>query len=54
LGWGDVVHGDKIAGVLSEFARTMITDLPIQRILNHLDEPRLASEAETSQVGMVV
>jgi diguanylate cyclase (GGDEF)-like protein len=34
----NVVHGDKLAGVLSEFARTMITDFPIQRILDHLVE----------------
>jgi diguanylate cyclase (GGDEF)-like protein len=38
LGWNDVVQGDKLAGVLSEFARTMITDFPIQRILDHLVE----------------
>ena len=38
LGWGDVVHGDRLAGVLSEFARTMVTDFPIQRILDHLVE----------------
>ena len=33
-----MVHGDELAGVLSEFARTMITDFPIQRILDHLVE----------------
>jgi diguanylate cyclase (GGDEF)-like protein len=33
-----VVQGDKLAAVLSEFARTMITDFPIQRILDHLVE----------------
>jgi diguanylate cyclase (GGDEF)-like protein len=31
-----VVNEDKLSGVLSEFARTMITDFPIQRILDRL------------------
>jgi hypothetical protein len=29
---------DELADVLSEFARTMVTDFPIQRILDHLVE----------------
>ncbi|MDX6233825.1 MAG: hypothetical protein QOH68_2897, partial [Nocardioidaceae bacterium] len=33
-----MAQGDKLAAVLSEFARTMITDFPIQRILDHLVE----------------
>jgi diguanylate cyclase (GGDEF)-like protein len=31
-----VVNEDKLSGVLGEFARTMITDFPIQRILDRL------------------
>ena len=31
-----VVNDDKLSAVLSEFARTMITDFPIQGILDHL------------------
>jgi len=33
-----VVHEDRLSSVLSEFARTMVTDFPIQRILDHLVE----------------
>ena len=33
-----VVHEDKLSAVLSEFARTLATDFPIQRILDHLVE----------------
>ena len=33
-----MVHGDKLAAVLSDFARTMVTDFPIQAILDHLVE----------------
>jgi len=33
-----VVQGEKLAEVLSDFARTMVTDFPIQRILDHLVE----------------
>ncbi|MBI5088126.1 MAG: GGDEF domain-containing protein [Actinobacteria bacterium] len=33
-----VVNEDKLSAVLSEFARTMITDFPIQRILDRLVE----------------
>jgi diguanylate cyclase (GGDEF)-like protein len=33
-----VVHEDKLSAVLSEFARTLITDFPIQGILDHLVE----------------
>ena len=28
--------GDRLSGVLSEFARTMVTDFPVQQILDHL------------------
>lgn len=31
-----MVREDKLSDVLSEFARTVITDFPIQRILDHL------------------
>jgi diguanylate cyclase (GGDEF)-like protein len=34
----NVVNEDKLSSVLSEFARTLITDFPIQRILDHLVE----------------
>jgi diguanylate cyclase (GGDEF)-like protein len=33
-----MVHEDKLSAVLAEFARTMATDFPIQRILDHLVE----------------
>jgi len=33
-----MVHEDSLSSVLSEFARTMLTDFPIQRILDHLVE----------------
>ena len=33
-----VVHEEKLSGVLSEFARTLATDFPIQAILDHLVE----------------
>ncbi len=33
-----VVHEDKLSAVLSEFARTLVTDFPIQGILDHLVE----------------
>ena len=29
---------EQLADILSEFARTMLTDFPIQKILNHLVE----------------
>jgi diguanylate cyclase (GGDEF)-like protein len=32
----DVVNDEKLSAVLSEFARTLITDLPMQAILDHL------------------
>ena len=31
-----VVTEDRLSGVLSEFARTLVTDFPIQGILDHL------------------
>jgi hypothetical protein len=34
----DAVHEDRLSSVLSEFARTLGTDFPIQRILDHLAE----------------
>ena len=33
-----MVHEDKLSAVLSEFARTLVTDFPIQGILDHLVE----------------
>ncbi len=33
---GEIVLSEDLAGVLSEFARTMVTNFPIQRILDHL------------------
>ncbi len=38
LGGIDVVQEGKLAAVLSEFARTLVTDFPIQGILDHLVE----------------
>ena len=35
---GEVVRPEQLSGVLSEFARTMVTDFPIQGILDHLVE----------------
>lgn len=35
---GPVPNEEKLSGVLSEFARTMVTDFPIQRILDRLVE----------------
>jgi len=35
-----VVHEDSLSAVLSEFARTMITDFNIQGIVDHLVERR--------------
>ena len=35
---GSVVHEEKLSAVLSDFARTMATDFPIQGILDHLVE----------------
>ena len=37
-GMATVVHEDKLSAVLSEFARTLATDFPIQSILDHLVE----------------
>ena len=31
-----MVHEDRLLAVLGEFARTLATDFPIQRILDHL------------------
>ena len=31
-----MVNEDKLSVVLSDFARTLLTDFPIQRILDHL------------------
>ena len=31
-----MTHEDSLSAVLSEFARTLITDFPIQKILDHL------------------
>ena len=33
-----MVHEEVLSAVLSEFARTMTTDFPVQRILDHLVE----------------
>jgi diguanylate cyclase (GGDEF)-like protein len=38
MGWVCVVHEEKLSAVLGEFARTMLTDFPIQGILDHLVE----------------
>jgi diguanylate cyclase (GGDEF)-like protein len=36
--WGEVVKPEELSGVLAEFAQTMVTDSPIQRILEQLVE----------------
>jgi diguanylate cyclase (GGDEF)-like protein len=48
-----VVHGDKLAAVLSDFARTMVTDFPIQSILDHLVE-RIVEILPVSAAGVTL
>lgn len=43
--------GDELADVLSEFARTMLTDFPIQRILDHLNGAALRYERLQTELG---
>jgi diguanylate cyclase (GGDEF)-like protein len=48
-----VVEADKLAWVLSDFARTMVTDFPIQRILDHLVE-RIVEIMPVSAAGVTL
>ena len=52
-GWSNVVQGEKLAEVLSDFARTMVTDFPIQRILDHLVE-RIVEILPVSAAGVTL
>jgi diguanylate cyclase (GGDEF)-like protein len=47
------VEEDKLSGVLSEFARTMVTDFPIQAILDHLVE-RIVEVLPISAAGVTL
>ena len=46
-------HEDKLSSVLSEFARTLGTDFPIQRILDHLVE-RIVDVLPISAAGVTL
>jgi diguanylate cyclase (GGDEF)-like protein len=48
-----VAHEDKLSSVLSEFARTLGTDFPIQRILDHLVE-RIVEVLPISAAGVTL
>jgi diguanylate cyclase (GGDEF)-like protein len=48
-----VVNEDKLSAVLSEFARTLITDFPIQGILDHLVE-RIVEVLPVSSTGVTL
>ena len=48
-----VVHEDKLSAVLSEFARTLVTDFPIQGILDHLVE-RVAEILPVTAAGVTL
>ena len=48
-----VVHEDKLSAVLSEFARTLITDFPIQGILDHLVE-RIVEVLPVTSAGVTL
>ena len=48
-----MVDGDKLAAVLSDFARTMVTDFPIQSILDHLVE-RIVEILPVSAAGVTL
>jgi diguanylate cyclase (GGDEF)-like protein len=48
-----VVNEDKLSAVLSEFARTLITDFPIQAILDHLVE-RIVEVLPISSAGVTL
>jgi len=48
-----VVNGDKLALVLSDFARTLLTDFPIQGILDHLVE-RIVGVLPVTGVGVTL
>ena len=48
-----MVHEDKLSAVLSEFARTLVTDFPIQGILDHLVE-RVAEILPVTAAGVTL
>ena len=48
-----VVNEDKLSSVLSEFARTLITDFPIQGILDHLVE-RIVEVLPVTSTGVTL
>ena len=52
-GGGYVVNEEKLSAVLSEFARTMITDFPIQGILDHLVE-RIVEVLPVTSAGVTL
>src|SRR5674536_210923 len=52
-GAGIVVQEGKLSVVLSEFARTLLTDFPIQAILDHLVE-RIVEALPVTAVGITL
>lgn len=48
-----VVNDEKLSRVLSEFARTLITDFPIQGILDHLVE-RIVEVMPVTSAGVTL
>ena len=48
-----MVNEEKLSAVLSEFARTLITDFPIQGILDHLVE-RIVDVLPVTSAGVTV
>lgn len=52
--WGHViVDGNKLSQLLSEFARTLLTDFPIQAILDHLVE-RIVEALQVTGAGVTL
>jgi hypothetical protein len=47
---GSVMDKEKLTEVLSEFARTMVTDFPIQGILEHLVK-RIVDDASVKRLA---
>jgi diguanylate cyclase (GGDEF)-like protein len=48
-----MVHEDKLSALLSEFARTLLTDFPIQAILDHLVE-RIVEALQVTAAGVTL
>ncbi len=53
LGGGDVVDEDTLISLLSDFARTLTTDFPIQRILDHLVD-RIVDVLDVTAAGVTL